>query len=377
MEQLLLKKKHQDQHFITRTLQSSSNPSSVQPPLAGDRNISGDEPDADSITPVPSIYNVFYTNQDKGEIFVQPTTNIDSLFDHCCPSHVSIEELHELTAPVATIAKQDANSGRDENMPSLQNRKGVMSTRKEDIKVEKRVQSVAHPKRDNAKGKKTVTRRTQRSAKPQVVEQPIPTTVPGIEESLRLAWRAKQQAIPHDLSSFFYPSSRHEQDDIAEESLARELDSSHSLPVPALLALVPPTAWIPGSSVSDGHASSSQADIDSSLQHISYSDLPPPSSPTPNLTQHHDANDSGDESNDRLSPYSVEDESGDKKQWAAADDSALEELACELASTTARDVDADVGGDMGREVWSRMTTEQLAEDFEEYQNRVMDEDDYI
>ena len=424
MEQMMLKRKHQDQNFISRAFQPLSSPHSGQNPTVSDRSSSEDEADTAS-NPLPSIYNVFYTSEDRGDMGLEPIMGVDTFFDTHHLSQVNIEELHELTAvPVVAIATHKTGTGgsqhaqkgdqlstslpkggskrkkdilrvdkekicepsaavatiKEEYAHPREGRKEVLPVQNEGTRVQKKAETVAHPKARRPKGKKKVIKMPQRltTTTTPLVEKQVPSVVPGIEESVKQAWSSKQQSFSHDLSSFFCSSDSHGQAGKREDPVAKESDSGQGLPVSILLPLTLPTSWVPGSSVSGNHSDNDQAQTESSLLHISHSDLPPPSTPTSTPTLDHDsADDSDNRSDGRLSPYITEDELEEAKEWAAADGCTLEKLAGELASTTTRDnYEKELEEDMGREVWSRMTTEQLAQEFEEYQNKVMDEDDF-
>ena len=413
MEQLMLKRKHQDQHFFSRAFQTSSSPHVAQLlPVSDGSSLEDEAVDVPSI-PAPSIYNVFYTNEDRGGAGLEPFTSGDALLDGCLLSKVNIEELQELTVAPAGGDQDAQENGRgsaslprdksktkeeilhigkeelrgpsaglttmkDERVHSREGKKDILPVQSEGSTVERKAQTVARSKARGAKGKKKAPKTAQRqtTATP-VVKMQVTSTVPGIKESLKLAWSSTQHPIPHDLSSFFSSSDNHGKAGTREDPVTREPDSGQSSPVAMLLPVTPPTTWIPGRSIGDDHSSDNQAQATSSLLHISRSDLPPPSTPTfaTNL-DHASTDDSGDETNSSLSPYSTKDEVEDAREWAAADGSALDELAQELSSATARDSDTELEEDVGRDVWSRMTTEQLAQEFEEYQSKVMEEDDF-
>ena len=329
-----------------------------------------------------SPYNIFYSNknntQDTGYNISSTEDRYDELGQHYNGSLIlppRSQQSSNVTIENALLTEhnslcQDSNVSKVNeevtSQPSISLTRAtttvtntVSSAKKTSHKSIKKSKSLKTPK------KSKVNSNTALSSE---------TTDLLMSTSIQQAWRECSQLkyttnTPRDLSCFFLTS-------VNKQSSLNDVPShtkTHDTVTEWDTNTLSSTLWLPSSSImEESDKMTSQEDSQSQFD-ISHSDLPPPTSSTSNFpsTRHLELVASETDSDDNEVFLSDSEEEREKE-----DESALEDLAWELASLCDNESvrETVINVEEEERVWSCLTMDELIHDFEQFQDKVREED---
>ena len=331
---------------------------------------------------IVSPYNIFYSNenntQDTGYNISLTEGQCDELDRHYNGSLLlppQSQQSSNVTIENALLTEhnslcQDPNVSKVNEVTSQSSISLTCTTTTVTNKVSS-VKKVSHKSIKKSKSLKTTTESKVKSNAAFSSE----ITDSLMSTSIQQAWRECSQLkyttkTPHDLSCFFLTS-------VNKQSSLHDVPSHtqiHDTSTEWNTNTLSSTLWLPSSSIiEESDKMASQEDSQPQFD-ISHSDLPPPTSIVHNSSSAH-----------YLEPVASETDSDDNEVFLSdseeerekEDQSALEDLAWELASLcdnneSVRETVIDVEDE--ERVWSCLTMDELIHDFEQFQDKIKEQD---
>lgn len=343
-EKLLLKKVRANPHFFD----------SIKPLATRERRTSS-PPLEDELEkgPIISPYNIFYTEKQQCHRKIEPSDDDSDIF--FLPS---------------TCSSQRSASVKIEELSNVQHEKVTDSTVKNsELPSSQCIRSAARNGSSSKTKKPKVTKKKETKKSKSKTENIVQTTTTsGVSDSalntvIQQAWNDVSHhtvSTDNSLSSFFLTS-------VAKDKQMQEYDATLTATAQKEelnLKWNSSVLWEPDSSRHDIGLN------------ISTSDLPPPATSNvhqPSSLSCYSSTDGSEcDSNEEIDLNEVDEITEENNE---ADNSALEELACELASLCAlSEVIKQTEEEEEERIWSRMTMDELVHEFDQFQDQVRHDD---